>query len=664
MAEQIDISATARVLDEASGPLKAITGLITGVGAAAKATSSAFSSLGGTAGGALGGVTEGFKKAGGSVLDFGKKFSGVFGAVTGLTGVAGIAGMTAATQKFIRVGEELYKAADAFKVTTGVMQAVQEAAGGPEKAAAALGKLQGTLKTFTETGKDADSVVVLLKKFGATAQEIKDGNFGALLPKIAEGFRINTDPALRAKMAIALFGEENKDLIARLAQGKVSLAELAAAMEKVNSSADIKNAHEASEALKEMNKQVDRLTNSIGAQLLPVFTPLIKVVSDFVEHNRELIKQTALPAFIGLVTTSLISLGVAAAGALGPWGLLVAAVIAGGVAIYQNWDKIKAFFDSSLPGFLPALQSIGDGISSWAKKASADITAGFQTGGISGGLQAIWDSLKTGATDAVAWIGKQFSGIDWSATGKGMADMIWAGLSAAWQAEIDLGNAILAKLQAIDWGNVAKFMIDGIATYFSASGDAWEWFASLDWTKVGTDIGKLIGEAIVLAFKAAGWLMELPGKIIEAFVNADYSGIGNAIKDYFSKLGSALLKIGAELISGLIDGMMSAIPGLSKVTAGIKGAIGSAGSWFERRADDVGNLFSKPPSPSWDPNNPNPNAPPSLLRRDPAGQVNRNDTTVTLKLPPGVTATTESTTSGGAPPKVEVGQSGVGVGYP
>ena len=98
-------------------------------------------------------------------------------------------------------------------------------------------------------------------------------------------------------------------------------------------------------ALDALGKSVTGAKNAIAAAILPAFVPMVKAITDFVQSNRELLSQVALPAFLGLLATSVISLGVAIAGMLGPWALLVGAIVAGGVAIYQNWDKVKAFFD-------------------------------------------------------------------------------------------------------------------------------------------------------------------------------------------------------------------------------------------------------------------------------------------------------------------------------
>ena len=211
-------------------------------------------------------------------------------------------------------------------------------------------------------------------------------------------------------------------------------------MEELGISANLPQALAAGKAMDALGKSVTNAKNAVAAAVLPAFVPMVETVTAWVNANQDLLKQVALPAFIGLITTALISLGVALAGVLGPWGLLVAALAAGAVAIYQNWDKVKGFFDETLPGFLPALEEAGTGIASWAKQASADLTAGFQTGGIAGGLNAIWTTFKTLAEDTFAWVVNTFNAINWGDVGTKAANLMWAGMKALFSSHVSLGH--------------------------------------------------------------------------------------------------------------------------------------------------------------------------------------------------------------------------------
>jgi hypothetical protein len=659
MADTVDISAIARVTDLASPVIKAITGAITGMGNAAQQATAAVAGMSGRMAGTVGQMVGGLGRAGGEIEGFGKKIAGMFGPLQGLAGAATLTGMTAAVVSLVGQAKKLDDLSQALHVTAGMLEAFERAAGGPEAADAALKHLHDTMASIAAGGKDADSIVALMHKFGVTAKEIADGNLDVILPRIAAGFAANTDPALRSRMALALFGEEGRKLIPFLAQGPAGVKALAAEMERLGLAAKIPAAAEAGKALDALSQSVTDAKNAIAAAIIPAFVPLVNVVTRFVNANQELLKQTALPAFLGLITTSVVALGVALWGVLAPWMLVVGAIVAGATAIYLNWGKVKAFFDETLPGFLPALQQASTGIAAWAAQASADITKGFQTGGISGGLEAVWTSLKTGATDAVAWITNTFKGINWAEVGTAAGQGIWNALLAFWQAEIGLGKVILDQMDAINWGQVGQSIIDGITAYISAVGDVWSWFASLDWANVGLQIGKLLGQAIVLTFRAANWLVELPFNLVDAFVNADYSKIGTAIAAYFSKLGAALLKIGGELIGGLIDGMMAAIPGLSRVVNAAKGILGDIGGFFDAANAKIADLTSRRTGADIQGGIGNPLTP--QLAAGGGGTLRSQvDTNVNVTAPPGATVTATQTQSG-APVRadVNVGPSGV-----
>jgi hypothetical protein len=225
----------------------------------------------------------------------------------------------------------------------------------------------------------------------------------------------------------------------------------------------------------------------------------------------------------------------------------------------------------------------------------------------------------------------------------------------------------LAKLQGIQWGKVAGWMVDGIVAYFTASGDAWAWFASLDWATVGQKMGELIGQAIVLSFKAAAWIfVGLPMQLGEAFRNADYAAIGKAILDYFAKLGPALLKIGTELMEGLIKGLMDAIPGLSTAVDAVNatlGAVKGAAHWVGELATPK-DITPKPAAPGPGPVGDQPWMQ-SLLSKvglaKPPEVKNTTNVTVNNALPGTTTSVTQTTNGVPVPANADVGHNRAGM---
>jgi hypothetical protein len=663
MAETVDINAIARVVDLASPVIKAITGAITGMGSAASAASSAVAGMSGKMAGTVGNMVRGLGRAGGEVEGFGKKIAGMFGPLQGLAGVASLTGITAAVISFVNQSRKLDEMSRSLKVSADMLEAFETAAGGPEHADAALKHLHDTMASVTAGGKDAEQVVNLMHKFGVTAKEISDGNLDEILPKIAAGFAANTDPALRSRMALALFGDEGERLIPFLAKGPAGVRELAAEMKRLGLASHLPEALAAGKALDALSASVTQAKNAIAAAVLPAFVPMVQAITDFVNANQELLKQVALPAFIGLIASSLVSLGIALAGALGPWGLLVAAIVAGAAAIYMNWDKVKAFFDETLPGFLPALEETGAGILSWAKKASADLTAGFQTGGISGGLNAIWTTFKNLAEDTFAWVVNTFNAINWGDVGNKAASLLWAGMKALFNAEVSLGQIILDKLNAIQWSDLGRTIINGIISGFeallSADTSILATLRGLDWSKAGEFAGKAIVAALVGAFDAVVWVANLIAGMLDAVVGADWGKITTQIAKYFIDLGATLLSIGFDLITGLLKGMWNAIPGIDaiadKIKNSIRDAAKAAGAWFTGGGGEEGTPGLPPP-----PARLNPGAAPGGT---PRAEVNAQTDIHLHGLPAGASATATSTTNG-RPGGVNIGPNGVGAGAP
>ena len=224
MAEKIDISAVARVVDQASGPIRNIQGAITKAAGAAKSASGSFARLGSA--GAFGGLTANLKNVGSTLGRLGGQIKGFLGPLAGIAGLAGIGGAVAAMKDYITTATAVGKASQRLGVSAEALQGFRYAAGNAEIADDALTKLQKTMATVARGGKSVASSAGLLGKFGVSAQMIKAGNLEEILPRIAEGFKQNENPTLRAQMALALFGKSGQQLIPFLAKGRDGIAAL------------------------------------------------------------------------------------------------------------------------------------------------------------------------------------------------------------------------------------------------------------------------------------------------------------------------------------------------------------------------------------------------------------------------------------------------------
>ena len=125
---------------------------------------------------------------------------------------------------------------------------------------------------------------------------------------------------------------------------------------------------------------IQDLGTSIGTVLLPIITPIIQKITELVNKFNELSPATQkIITIVGLVVAAigpalviigtLISsigtiagaLGMVSAPMLGIVGI-IAAVIAAGIALYKNWDKIKAFAIKLKDGLINTFNGLKNGI--------------------------------------------------------------------------------------------------------------------------------------------------------------------------------------------------------------------------------------------------------------------------------------------------------------
>lgn len=271
----------------------------------------------------------------------------------------------------------------------------------------ALGELNKVLAN-TAAGKNKDAAL-LFKTLGIS---IKDANgqvksADKLMPELAESFRLNENQAVRTRMAIMLFGKSGTDLLPMLAQGGKALEEARKRADEFGltvSDNAVAAGAELDQTLKDLKASATATVGEIGSKLVPIIVPLAQDLMRWVKANRELIATTvadwvkrigaalasvdwnsvwsalkwfasaALAAEFAKVAFSVFQFGKALTAAFGPWGILVAAIVAAGTAIYLNWDRIvKAVTE----GWESLKESIGE---LWGsiKDYCAEIVKGIQ----------------------------------------------------------------------------------------------------------------------------------------------------------------------------------------------------------------------------------------------------------------------------------------------
>ncbi|MEI1255975.1 hypothetical protein V8Q34_14625 [Blautia sp. JLR.GB0024] len=252
-------------------------------------------------------------------------------------------------------------------------------------------------------------------------------------------------------------------------------------------------------------------------------------------------------------------------GIINPWGLVIGAAIAGIIAIFCNWDKVKEFFTVTLPTWW------NETVIPWIE-----------------GLPEFFTELPSKIYEKIITLKEKF--IEWAAT-------IWETVSTKVQeirdgivnffAELPgkIGYAIgftLGKLaswwiEIIVWATEnIPMIIENIVTFFAElPGKIWdaiisakdkfvEWAGNI-WSYLSTKVPEIINNVV-------GFFAALPGKIWDGIKSAvgkvgewcknlynkvkeEVPKITNKVIDFFKVLPGKILDIGKNIVSGFIDGI-------------------------------------------------------------------------------------------------------------
>ena len=593
MADRIDISAIARVVDQATGPLRKITGGITTAGKAAQTTGGAFFKLNAFK---FHGLTAGIRGVGSSLGGLLSQVTRLLGPLTAMAGIAGLGGAVAGMKGYIETADKLAKTARRFGTTAEYLQQfnyVAERSGVDASVAqGALGKFMKTLGTASKGGKAAKDLIPLLSKMGVSMQEIKAGDLASILPKVAAGFEKNVNPVLRNDVALKLFGKSGGALIDMFAQGKISMQELMkeAVRLGVITNADAAEAEKAADAWLDFTKSITGVKNSIFGTLLPAVEPVLKIMKEWVLANKEVIK-TEVTAFIrklGEIIKSINWKGIYeglkgfvkgmdwVAKKVGGWENVLAALV-----IYMNKALVLAIANvvkslallgvsmvgsiASMTGLTAAFPALGAAIKAFSAALAATPVGWFIAAIVAIGVAAYliykyWEPIKKFFVDL--WNDPKATFL---AAVKWLDDMVEKfvpkGIIDAWDNMADWADELWADIEAHFYGGLE--WLDDFITEFIPKPiqDAWKavsaWFNE-QWQQVE--------DAFDISF--------LDG-IIELFVPKAIQDAWKGLTEFFDKLWDGVVKA-FQWAWGILEPIISAI---GKGVGVITGALGSAGSW-------------------------------------------------------------------------------------
>lgn len=196
--------------------------------------------------------------------------------------------------KFLDTGDAIDKASIRLGIGAERLQSLQYAAkmsgATAEDMNSALGKLNENIAKAA-AGKNKE-LASLFKKLGIS---LRDANghvrtAADVLPEFADAIQRNTNSSVRARMAIAAFGEAGQKLIPMLQDGSKGLADMekrAYDLGLTMSQDDVKAAASLGDKFTDLGSVFDSFGNTISAKLAPVLGPLIDDLTEFLAKNKD-----------------------------------------------------------------------------------------------------------------------------------------------------------------------------------------------------------------------------------------------------------------------------------------------------------------------------------------------------------------------------------------
>lgn len=196
--------------------------------------------------------------------------------------------------KFLDTGDAIDKASIRLGIGAERLQSLQYAAkmsgATAEDMNSALGKLNENIAKAV-AGKNKE-LASLFKKLGIS---LRDANghvrtAADVLPEFADAIQRNTNSSVRARMAIAAFGDAGQKLIPMLQDGSKGLADMEKKAHDLGltmSQDDVKAAASLGDKFTDLGAVFDSFGNTISAKLAPVLGPLIDDLTEFLAKNKD-----------------------------------------------------------------------------------------------------------------------------------------------------------------------------------------------------------------------------------------------------------------------------------------------------------------------------------------------------------------------------------------
>ncbi|MED1478233.1 DUF2207 domain-containing protein [Bacillus pseudomycoides] len=364
---------------------------------------------------------------------------------------------------------------------------------------------QGVDKAMTEALQGTNISAEQLQKWGQSVS--KGGKEGsAAMTEIAKALENVEDKTKRNELGVKLFGTMWED------QGDNITYALLGAQSKV---VDFKkNQDQLNDSIKKMDAnpavKMQKAMGDLKMALEPVLSVVADLISkfaDWISNNPKLAATLAAVAVavgviagafmaIAPIVVTISTIGLAMMGWIGLFAIIIAAVVALGVAIYQNWESIKQWTIEAWDSIKEYLVGLWDGIAQFFSDLWTGIgeVCSNAWNSIAEFFSGAWASFTEMMHSFFDPIGEFFSGLwsgivetasSWWSSLVETASALWGTLVQAWQ---DTWNMILTVLDPIislistvlqagwllisaatqiAWAAISKYIIDPITAAYN-----------------------------------------------------------------------------------------------------------------------------------------------------------------------------------------------------
>lgn len=237
------------------------------------------------------------------LTDIGKSASGLagkFGLPVGIAGGLaagfGLAKVKDAVHTYAELGEAVHHGATRAGMSVEQFQRMKYVAEqngvAVEQMEGAMGKLNLTLgRAASGRGKEA---AALFARLGIAMRDasgqLRSGM--TVLPELADAFVRNENPAVRARMGMALFGKKWQEIVPLLEAGGKGIEEAQARMSRfkgVMNEEDIDRSREFAKSLRDLEMVSKGFQMTIAKSLVPAIKPLLDGFNDWMAANKKLV---------------------------------------------------------------------------------------------------------------------------------------------------------------------------------------------------------------------------------------------------------------------------------------------------------------------------------------------------------------------------------------